>query len=325
MRALHLSSPLWVSLILLVTIMGAANAQTIGIMTSPPGAYTHSTGVAIAKLIVEKTGLKATVQPQATAPMGPVNNGVADFGMANAFDLTFSATGKGEYEEQGPKPNLRVVATLQVYQVAMHVRKDSDIRTLKDLKGKRVGSGFHAQKTIGEIIKAHLANAGLTYDDVKPVPSPNVTRAAEDFGAGKSDVMFYALGSAVVLEINTKVSGLRVLPVDSSPEAVGRMQKFMPGSYVTEAKPAPNIPGIAEPTMVVSFDNVLYTNVKVSEDVVYKVVKAIYENKPDLVASFATFGSFSPQRMAIPVQDLDFHPGALKFYKEVGILPSKRQ
>jgi TRAP transporter TAXI family solute receptor len=312
------------SLTLALTVAGTANAQTIGIMTSPPGAFTHSTGVAIAKVIVEKTNLKATVQPQAQAPLGLVNSGVADFGMANSFDLTFAAAGTGEYQEQGPKPNLRVAGILQVYKVAMHVRKDSDIRSLKDLKGKRVGSGFHAQKTIGRIIEAHLANAGLTYDDVKQVPAPNVTRAAEDFGGGKSDVMFYALGSAVVMEINTKVGGLRVLPVESSPEAVARMQKIMPGSYVSEARPGPTVPGITEPVMVVSFDNVLYTNAKIADDVVYTVVKVIYENKPDLVASFAAFGSFSLQRMATPVQGLDFHPGALKFYREVGILPSKR-
>jgi uncharacterized protein len=57
-----------------------------------------------------------------------------------------------------------------------------------------------------------------------------------------------------------------------------------------------------------------------ADEVVYKVVKAIYENKPDLVASFPALGSFSPQRMAIPIQGMDFHPGALKFYKEVGLL-----
>ncbi len=314
---------LFISLLVAATLIGTANAQTIGIITQPPGSFTHSTGAALAKLIVEKTGMKATVQPQATVPYAAISGGLGDLGTGNSFDVTFATKGTGDYESQGPKPNLRAVAILQVYRVAMHVRKDSDIRSLKDLKGKRVGSGFHAQKTIGRIIEAHLANAGLTYEDVKPVPAPNVTRAAEDFAGGKSDVMFYALGSAVVMEVNTKVGGLRVLPVDPSPEAVAGMQKFMPGSYVSEVKPAPNVVGMNEPTQVVCFDNVLYTNAKVAEDTIYKVVKAIYENKPDLVASFGAFGSFSPQRMATPVRDVDFHPGALKFYKEVGLWPPK--
>ncbi|OGP63103.1 MAG: hypothetical protein A2170_14435 [Deltaproteobacteria bacterium RBG_13_53_10] len=315
---------IFVSLALALTVTGMANAQTLGIMTTPPGTFTNSSGVAIAKLIVDKTGLKATVQPQSTQPFSAIDGGVADFGMSNSFDLTFAATGKEEYEGQGPKKNLRLAATLVPYRVALHVRKDSDIRSIKDLKGKRVGSGFHAQKTIGRIIEAHLANAGLTYDDVKQVPAPNVARGAEDFGGGKTDVLFFALGSAAVMEASTKVGGLRVLPIDASPEAVGRMQKILPGSYVMEVKPGPNIEGFTEPTKVVHFDMVLYTHPNVADDVIYKVVKAIYENKPDLVASFKGFGTFSPERMATPVQSVDTHPGALKFYQEIGLWPPKR-
>jgi TRAP-type uncharacterized transport system substrate-binding protein len=54
------------------------------------------------------------------------------------------------------------------------------------------------------------------------------------------------------------------------------------------------------------------------------VVKVIYENKDDLVASFAAFKTFSPKRMATPVGEVSFHPGAIKFYKEIGIWSSTR-
>jgi ABC-type nitrate/sulfonate/bicarbonate transport system substrate-binding protein len=107
----------------------------------------------------------------------------------------------------------------------------------RDLKGKRVPSGYHAQKAIHRSIEAHLANAGLTYDDVKQVPVPNAARGAEDFGNGKTDALFFALGSAAVMEVSTKVGGLRVLPIDDSPEAVARMQKISPPMYVSEVKP----------------------------------------------------------------------------------------
>jgi TRAP transporter TAXI family solute receptor len=320
MKLLNLS----ISLVLAMTVLGTANAQTIGIMTTPPGAFTHSAGVAIAKVLLEKTDLKARVQPQAATPFAAIDAGLVEFGMSNSFDVTFATTGTGYYKEQGPKKNLRIAATLVPYRVAMHVRKDSDIQSVKDLKGKRVSSGFHAQKTIGWIIEALLANAGLTLDDVKPVPAPNVVRAAEDFGGGKTDVLYFALGSAAVMQVSTTVGGLRVLPIDSSAEAVARMQKVLPGSYVTEVKPAPHLEGITEPTKVVAFDMVLNTHPNVPDDVVYKAVKAIYENKEGLVAAFRGFSTFSPQRMATPVQSVDFHPGALKFYKEVGLWPPKR-
>ena len=310
--------------ILVAMVAGTAHAQTIGIMTTPPGSYTHSAGSVIAKVIVEKTGLKATVQPAATRAFGAIDGGLAEFSLSNSNDLALAAAGVEEYQDQGPRKNLRMAATLMPMWVAMHVRKDSDIQSLKDLKGKRVSSGFHAQKTIARSIEAHLANAGLTFKDVKQVPAPNAARGAEDFGNGKTDVLYFALGSAAVMEVSTKVGGLRVLPVDSSPEAVARMQKVVPGAYVTEVMPGPNMEGITGPTRVLAFDSVLFTSTKVSDDIIYKVVKAIYGNKQELVAGFAGFRTFSPQRMPIPVPGVDFHPGAIRFYKEAGLWSPKR-
>src|SRR5258708_36887614 len=83
---------------------------------------------------------------------------------------------------------MRYVGSLIPYRVAMHVRADSRINSITDLKGKRVSSEFNAQKTIARIIEAHLANMGLGYGDVVKVPAPNVVRQAEDFMSGKVDV-----------------------------------------------------------------------------------------------------------------------------------------
>lgn len=312
------------SLILAVTIIGSANAQPVNIMTTPPGSYTHSAGSAIAKIIVEKIGLKATVQPAATRAFGAVDAGLAVFSLATASDMPMVFLAEDEYQDQGPKKNLRMAATLMPMWVALHVRKDSDIHSIKDLKGRRVSSGFHATKALARAIEAQLANAGLTYSDVKQVPAPNAARGAEDFGNGKTDVLFFALGSAAVMEVSSKVGGLRVLPIDDSPEAIARMHKIIPELYISEVKPGPNMEGISAPTKVATQDSVLFTHAKAPDDIIYKVVKAIYENKPDLVASFAVFRTFTPQRMARPIREVDYHPGAIKFYKEVGLWPAKQ-
>ena len=156
--------------------------------------------------------------------------------MGNAFDTRFFVTGTGEYEGHGPQKNVRQVAAMLPYRVAMFVRKDSHIKSLADLKGKRLSAGFSSQKTIGRIIAAHLANAGLTYNDVEKVLTPNVKRGADDFTAGKTDALFFALGSAAVKQAAATVGGLRVLPIDHSPKAIARMQEVLPGSYVTESQ-----------------------------------------------------------------------------------------
>src|SRR5256885_17255702 len=130
----------------------------------------------------------------------------------------------------------------------MHVRPNSPIKSIADLKGKRVSSDFNAQKTIGRIIEAHLANAGLGWNDVVRVPTPNVVRQAEDFMSGKTDVLFFALGSAAIKQANASVGGLRVLEVGTSPEALRRTRALLPGAYVMRVAPNPALEGITRPT-----------------------------------------------------------------------------
>ena len=66
---------------------------------------------------------------------------------------------------------------------------------------------------------------------------------------------------------------------------------------------------------------VLNSSKSVSDDVVYKVVKALHDNKADLAATFPPFGLFQPDQMAKPVKDTQIHPGAEKYYKEIGLAP----
>jgi TRAP transporter TAXI family solute receptor len=298
-----------------------AAGQPVSISSTPAGSFTNSAAAAMAKVIGEHTKVRAVVQAQAMGGHVPVHAGNAEFGMSNSFDVTFYVTGTGEYEGQGEHKNLRLVASLIPYRVAMHVRAGSDIKSLADIKGKRVSGGFNAQKTIGRIIAAHLANAGLSYKDVSEVLTPNVSRSAEDFTAGKTDTLFFAVGSAAVKQAAASVGGLRVLPIDASPEAVARMQQVLPGSYVMEVKPAPNLDGISEPTKLVAFDMTFFTHADVAENVVYEITKALHQNKAGLAATFAAFNLFVPAQMAKPVKGLEFHPGAARYYREAGLLP----
>jgi TRAP transporter TAXI family solute receptor len=306
---------------LFVAAIGPAAAQTVSIVTTPAGSYTNSAGAAMAKVITEKSKVRAILQAQQQQGMIPVEAGTAEFGMSNSFDLTFYVTGTGEYEGQGVKKKTRLVASLIPYRVAFHVRADSDVKTIADIKGKRIAGGFNAQKTIARITETLLASAGLSYKDMVEVLAPNVSRAAEDFTAGKTDVLFFALGSAAVKQAAATVGGVRVLPITDSPEALKRMEAVLPGSYVVEVRPSPQIDGVSAPIKTLAFDMVLCTNIDVPEQVVYEATKALHQNKAALAATFGAFNLLVPDRMAKPVKDVEFHPGALKYYQEAGIAP----
>jgi len=298
----------------------AAHAQTVGIVTTPAGSFSNSAGQAMAKVLVEKAKLRAVVQAQASTGFEEVETGAADFNVSNSFDGTFYASGTGEYQGQGPKPAIRYAGALIPYRVAMHVRAESPIKSIADLKGKRVSSDFNAQKTIGRIIEAHLANAGLGWNDVVRVPTPNVVRQAEDFMSGKTDVLFFALGSAAIKQANASVGGVRVLEVNTAPDAMKRSEALLPGAYVIEVTPHPSIEGVSKRTHLIAFDMVLITNAKVKDDIVYRTVKALHDNKQDLAATFPPFALFDAQNMAKSLQGVPFHPGAERYYREIGLL-----
>lgn len=300
---------------------GTAQAQMVSVVTTPAGSYSNSAGSALAKLITDKAKLRAVVQAQASTGFEEVEAGNAEFNVSNSFDATFFATGTGEeYQGTGVHPHLRHVAALIPYRVAMHVRADSDIKSIADLKGKRVSSGFNAQKTIARIIEAHLATAGLSYADVVQVPTPNVVRQAQDFTSGKVDVLFFALGSGAVKEAAAAVGGLRVLEINDSPEAMKRVEALLPGAYAITVNPGPGLDGLSKPTKLIAFDMDMNTSDRVSDDIVYRATKAVYEGKDELKGIFPPFALFNPQTMAKPRQSVPLHPGALKFYKEVGLL-----
>src|SRR5712691_8931213 len=131
----------------LAPLIGAAGAQTVGIVTTPAGTFSNTAGQAIAKVLVDKAKLRAIVQAQASTGFDEVESGAADFNVSNSFDATFFANGTGEYQGQGKHPAMRYAGALIPYRVAMHVRADSGIKSIGDLKGKRVSSDFNAQKT----------------------------------------------------------------------------------------------------------------------------------------------------------------------------------
>jgi TRAP transporter TAXI family solute receptor len=300
-----------------------ASAQAVSIVTTPAGSYTNSVGAAVAKIVFDKAKLRTVVQPQATIGFDEVESGGAEFNVSNSFDAAFFATGTGDYEGRGVKNNIRLVGALLPFRVALHVRADSPIRAIAELKGKRLSSGFVAQKTVGRTIEAHLATADLSYDDVVKVPAPNVAGSTQDFSAGKVDAVYFALGSGSGKQAAASVGGLRVLAIDAAPAALQRLQAVLPGAYVMRVEPEPGIDGVTRPTNVVAFDLVLNTAADVPENVVYRVTKAIYESPAELAATFAPFRLFSPHQMAKPLPDVPMHPGAIRFYQEAGLWPPK--
>ena len=229
---------------------GFAQAQTYGLATTPSGSFTNSTGTAIATVAVEHGDVQMRVQPQAGNVHNAVNAGGVEFGLDNYYNVLFAAQGIEDYAGQPPSGNIQIAARVLPLQLVIMARADSDIRTIADLRGRRIASGFGAQLAVDRAVRMYLATAGLSYDDMEVVPAQNVVAAADDFRAGRTDAFLFALGAGKVQEVAAGVGGVRVLSSDSSAEAVDRARALVPGVDPIIVNPSPAYPGVDEPTTI---------------------------------------------------------------------------
>ncbi len=290
-----------------------ASAQPYGFATLPPGTLNHTTASAISKVMREKAGINVLVQPAAGGNIiiPIVGRGEAEIGSANIMEAQ-------EYWDGGLK-DLRLIAAVNALRTPFFVRKDSGMRTIADLKGKRVTMGYSAMRSIDMVARAMLATAGLTEADVRPVLVPNVVRSADDFVGGSADMFFFSFGAPKIREVDVTVGGIRALEID--PNGMPAARKIVPWGYLTDVTPGPIFPGVEKPMKIYSFDNVLVTSAKVSDDLIYKLLDTMEKYKSDVVAVQPVLRDFTAA-FAYRKYGMPYHPGALKYFKDRNVAPS---
>ena len=289
-----------------------AAAQTYGFATLQPGTLNHTTASAIAKVLKEKAGLNVLVQPtagdQVIVPM--VARGEAEIGISNAMEV-HDGLSKGFSD-------LRIIAAVHALRVGFFVRKDGDIRSVADLKGKRVPYGFSAMRALEPTVRAILETADLSEKDIKPVLVPNVIRSADDFASGAADAFYFAFGAPKVREVDVTVGGIRMTEISAQGMAAAR--KIERWGYLTEINPGPVFIGVEKPMKVYSFDNMLFTSSKTGDALVFKILDTLLNNKDELIAVQPVLREFTPT-FAYKQYEVAYHPGAVKYFKEHNVAP----
>ncbi|MEM1313174.1 MAG: TAXI family TRAP transporter solute-binding subunit [Pseudomonadota bacterium] len=299
----------------------AAAAQVAAIGSTARGG-TSQIGRAISAAITEGSGLNARPQEMAnTADYLPlVNAGELDFGVANIVQLAYAVQGEGMSAGR-PNPDLMMVATLMPFQNNWVVRRDSGIETIAQLAGKR--APLFSDGALGDYVqKAYLANAGMSFDDLEGVAVPNFPRMWASFGEGSTDVTIVVVGAANSREFDATMGGIRYLSLDPSAEAVARMQAFLPGTYVMKLDASAGIPGIEEEVYVNAYDYTFFAGASTPEQMVYDAVKAVWEAEASLRESSPIWRQFEKETMG-KAQSVAYHPGAIRFYKEMGVWPGE--
>jgi len=298
---------------------GSAQAQTISIGTSPVGSSNYALGNALGKVMTETTGLRVRVVPfgggQQILPL--IDRNELEMAVPSATDAYFAYNGSGGPFKQ-PNKNLRVIATVFPYYLSWYVKKGSPYKTLADLKGKKIATGFTANSAQHTTYLAGLAAFGVKPSDFEGVPVPHVVRGADDFMQGKVEASTFAIGAGKMAEVDAKVGGIRWLSMPGDPAAEKRVQATMPAAFIDKLEPAKPLVGIVGTTNVIYHDYLIMAGKQMSDDTAYKIAKLLYEQQAKLVAISKIYGRYKKENLARD-HGVPFHPGAIKFYKEVGI------
>jgi TRAP transporter TAXI family solute receptor len=290
--------------------------------TNPPGTAFYSVGSGLSKVVTEAGAVKLTVQPYSGSStfLPLLDSGELEFGVNNAVDMALALRGPqfkiGGRNPFPPTPNVRLVMNGSPFLVGLLVRKDSPIKTINDVKGKRMTGEYPAHLAVWYNMFGHLASAGLTWNDVKVVPVPAVNEGVDALVQGRADVTEHALNSAKVKEADAAV-GVRHVSTDCTPEGEKRLRSAVPGYYPRWIK-AGTATGVVEDTCFIAYDLYLTVGKGVPDDMVESTLRSIWDNIDKLGPIHPIFKEWTRERAVTTEMTIPYHPAAVRFYKERG-------
>jgi TRAP transporter TAXI family solute receptor len=303
------------ALTLAATPMAARAQDFINVLTGGTSGVYYPLGVALSKIYGEKI---QNVRPTVQATKASVENlqllqqgkGEIAFTLGDSLDAAW----KGDEEAgfKSPLKKLRGITAIYPNYVQIVASKDSGIKTLADLKGKRLSVG--APKSGTELnARAILAAAGMTYKDLGKIEYLPFAESVELMKNRQLDATLQSagLGVASLRDLATSVE----ITVVEVPAAV--VDKAGP-PFVKVSIPANTYTGQTAAVPAAAVVNYLVTHEGMKEETVYQMTKAVFENLPDLAAAHAAARSIKLES-ALEGMPVPLHPGAARYFKEKGL------
>lgn len=294
-----------------------AQAKRITIGTNPAGSIYYSLGGGIAKVLTEKMGVQAIVQPLAgsSVALPLVNNGELTGSLASTLDSGAAYRGDGEYKGKTMK-NLRSLVRIFSLPYTFTVRADSGIKTIADLKGKKVVMEFKALLGLKPMNEALIQAGGLQLSDITPVTVAGLKQGLDAVADKTADASAVAAGIAMVQEMHASVpGGVRYLDV-TGPNATDEfMARTLPGSSLMKLSPNPRMPEVTEPVTIGTYDVFLVVGASVSEADANKMTTILIESWPDLQKDYPALRAAKLEDLPRATNVVPYHPGAIAAFK----------
>ncbi len=285
------------------------------------GVY-YPTGGAICRLVnkgKKEHGIRCSVESTGGSVynINAIAGGELDMGVAQS-DVQFQAyNGTGKFEKDGAQKDLRSVFAVHSEPFTVVARTDSGIKNFMDLKGKRVniGNPGSGQRNTIEVL---MGKMGWTKDDFKLASELKAAEMSAALCDNKIDAFVYMVGvpNGSIKEATTTCDAI-IANVDG--EVVDKLIADNP--YFRAATiPGGIYRGTDEDANTFGVAATFVSSAKVSEDVIYQVVKAVFENFDSFKKLHPAFANLKKEEMIKEGLSAPLHDGAIKYYKEAGLM-----
>ena len=300
-------------------LCASVSAQNISIATGGTGGVYYPMGGGLASVLSSKVpGMSATAEVTGGSVdnLNLIGTGKPYVGFSMADAAKDAQIGEGKFA--GKKVDLRTLVVL--YPNLMHVVtvESTGIKSMKDLKGKRISTGAPGSAT--EVMAFRLLEAaGLDKDKDVKRERLSVAESVNAVKDRKIDAFFWVGGlpTAAVTDLANS-PGMKIVMVDTSDE-VPIMNKKYGNLYFTTVIPKAMYSGMAKDNKVAAVANILVVNANMPDDQAYKIVKTMFDNKLDLVRTHQEYMNVNLENQKTKSTPVDFHPGALKYFKEKNV------
>ncbi|SBW09538.1 TRAP transporter solute receptor, TAXI family [uncultured Alphaproteobacteria bacterium] len=317
-----------VSAAIFATVMGsmsvadAADQRFITIGTGGVTGVYYAVGGAICRLMnkdYKTTGVRCSTESTGGSVfnVNAIKSGELDFGLSQS-DVQYNAyEGKAQFEKDGKVADLRAVFGVHAEPLTVLARRDANVNKFEDFAGKRFNVGNPGSGTLASMeellaamkwtrAKFSLA-AELKPDEMGPALCDN-----------KIDGFVFTVGHpSAAIQDPTTACNAKIIPLEGA--AVDAIVKAHP-YYSVATIPGGMYAGNPDPVKTYGVRATVVTSAKVPDDIVYNLVKAVFDNFDDFKKLHPAFAHLDPKDMVKAGLSAPLHPGAAKYYKEKGWL-----
>ena len=265
--------------------------------------------------------LKSEISSGSVSNINAIAAGDIQFGIAQADHQYQAVKGTGDWRDKGPQEDLRAVFSIYTESVTLLAGADSDIRSINDLKGKIVdigSSGSGTRRNAVDVLRA----AGIDWRNDIQAREESLDGRLAKFMGGELDAFFYTVGHP---NLETKfatfsVRGVRIIPLTNIDGLIAENPYYLRVLIPTELYPMARNKVDIE---TIGVNATLLTSVTVPEAVVYAFTRAVFENLEALIDLNTEFDALLDDKF-LEGLTAPIHPGALKYFREIGLqIPSR--